>query len=90
MLGRGLERCLGVIFGVLRDLEVLLGHGAVFVQVLGSIQLLSSEEFVGRRPCGKRRILPPRHRSEHGAGLGLSARCRRGARGCPPRGQKPA
>ena len=47
MLGRGLERHLGVIRGVLRDLEVLLGNGAVGKQVHGSIQLFARQKLVG-------------------------------------------
>ena len=47
MLGRGVERGLGVLFGVLRDFKILQCHGAMFIKVLGSIQLLSREKFVG-------------------------------------------
>ena len=47
MLGRGLESDLGVVRGVLRDLEVLLCDGAVGIQVHRSIQLLAREKFIG-------------------------------------------
>ena len=47
MLSGGREGDLGVIFGVLRHLEVLLRHGPVFIQVLGSIELLARQKLVG-------------------------------------------
>ena len=90
MLGRGIERGLGVVFVVLRDLEILLRHGAVFVQVLGSIQLLSREEFVGDGFAIGVEALPPRHRCARATALGLFARCRQAARGYPQRGPRPA
>ncbi len=49
MLGRGIESGLGVIFIVLRNLKVLLRHGAVCIQVLCSFQLFSGQEFIGDR-----------------------------------------
>ena len=47
MLRRGRQCRLGVILGILRDLEILLRDGAVLKQVHGAIQLLAREEFVG-------------------------------------------
>ncbi len=46
MLGGGVKSGFCIIFGVLRYFQVLLCHGAVFVEVLGSIELFSRKEFI--------------------------------------------
>ena len=46
MLGRGIQGDLCVIFGVLGDFQVLRRNGAMFVEQLGSIQLLSREKLI--------------------------------------------
>ena len=47
MLSRGIEGGLGVVLGVLRDLQVSQRYGPVLVQLLRSIQLLARKELIG-------------------------------------------
>ena len=49
MFLRGFDIHLGLVFGVLRDLKIVQGDGAVLVQILGALQLGARQNFVRHR-----------------------------------------
>jgi hypothetical protein len=46
MLGQGIHGYLGLVFGVLRDLQIVQGNGAVIVQILGALVLSLGENLI--------------------------------------------